>query len=213
MCCMCIKILHHQARCQHAENDATEACSSQYNRMYYDMHACEHVCRLISLAYSNIIGYIYREGSNSTARPSGSCLTLIERNSRTLSSSSQSNGTGARTSPVDTSGLRYAAPRPQHHQSLAPPNGRQTLPSSGEKGNSSKQYLHVVNCRDGGKEEKRCAAPPTPGPSSSQSPRVMSMSHTRARASGQHGNSSTVTTTQNTYTICRICGRQEVKSK
>lgn len=101
MCCMCIKILHHQARCQHAENDATEACSSQYNRMYYDMHACEHVCRLISLAYSNIIGYIYREGSNSTARPSGSCLTLIERNSRTLSSSSQSNGTGARTSPVD----------------------------------------------------------------------------------------------------------------
>lgn len=198
MCCMCIKILHHQARCQHAENDATEACSSQYNRMYYDMHACEHVCRLISLAYSNIIGYIYREGSNSTARPSGSCLTLIERNSRTLSSSSQFNGT---------------APRPQHHQSLAPPNGRQTLPSSGKKGNSSKQYLHVVNCRDGGKEEKRCAAPPIPGPSSSQSPRVMSMSHTRARASGQHGNSNTVTTTQNTCTICRICGRQEVKSK
>lgn len=99
MCCMCIKILHHQARCQHAENDATEACSSQYNRMYYDMHACEHVCRLISLAYSNIIGYIYREGSNSTARPSGSGLTLIERNSRTLSSSSQSNGTGARRAP------------------------------------------------------------------------------------------------------------------
>lgn len=213
MCCMCIKILHHQARCQHAENDATEACSSQYNRMYYDMHACEHVCRLISLAYSNIIGYIYREGSNSTARPSGSCLTLIERNSRTLSSSSQSNGTGARPRGIpQDSGM----PLPVHNTinlSPLPIFGRNYRPAERRATAPSSRYLHVVNCRDDGKEEKRCAAPPTPGPSSSQSPRVMNTSHTRARASGQHGNNSTITTTQNTYNICRICGRQEVKSK